>query len=795
MRTKPLAFAVHCAGLAAVACTTFATDSYAADTGTGQQDDIQQWSGAIEEVLVTARRREETLLEVPMSVSAISAGEIASRNAVDATDLYRSLAGAAMPRGQLILRGLSGGNSTAPDTTSTFVDDIPIEFTNLADIERVEVLRGPQGTLYGSNAIGGTVRIVTNKPRLNEFEAFSSVQAGSEKDVSGSDSNISMGINVPLLEDTLALRVSGNRQHDQLPFVNINTGHQSDRDSNFVRSQLLWQIDDNMDATLGYSRIVSKGKGDSLGDRSTPGYYWDYELTENPDAPYGYDVDFFTVDCDPQQERSACLSGGAGDKTPRKYQIWESLDSRFEQTTDLYTLNFNHADLFGLASLTYAGSYRKFREDSLDDWSRLDLYDMAQTWIINEDFYNRTTHEVRLQNLDNSGPLSWTLGAFYDKTETRDAMNLQNQYIRAGDETSAVAMAAWGEDAAQMGRDLFNDPQNIWRYSVPLYYTMEVSQFADVAYALDIGTMGELEFNAGVRHYRLKDFSHDVQAGIWAEMDETSSGSESGNRYKFSTSWRPLDTLSVYALYSEGYRAGGNNGPLSNACVGDEFASTYKPRYESDAIDNYELGLKASALDGRLNFAGAIYHIDWTGMKTDVYMPTCGFSYTANAGEARSRGLEFESTARLTDSLQLVFNAAYTNSELREDNDSIQAKKGDKMTMVPEWNSYLALNRDFQLFGRPANLRIDHSFYGEYKTHFNVRPEDVAPSYNYFNLSGGVDVSERLRLSAYVNNLFDRESVKYKNARVRDEDDTVAQQYIEYLEGRKFVLRADYTFN
>lgn len=127
------------------------------------QEDNKINEKKIEHIVVTSRKKEETIIEIPMSVSSISAMEIVDRNYTYATDIYRTLAGAAMPRNELILRGLSGGNTTYPDTTAVFTDDIPLEFNNLADIERVEVLRGPQGTLYGSNAIGGTVRIITKK--------------------------------------------------------------------------------------------------------------------------------------------------------------------------------------------------------------------------------------------------------------------------------------------------------------------------------------------------------------------------------------------------------------------------------------------------------------------------------------------------------------------------------------------------------------------------------------------------------------------------------------------------------
>ncbi|AFU99568.1 TonB-dependent receptor [Simiduia agarivorans] len=752
-----------------------------------------------EEVLVTARRKEETLIEIPMAVSSISATEIADRNYTSASDIYRTLAGAASPRGQLILRGLSGGNSSAPGTTTTFVDDIPYSFTNLSDVERVEVLRGPQGTLYGSNAIGGTVRIITKQPQLNEFEVFSNIQASTEADVDGVSSNGTLGVNIPLIEDKLALRVSANREHEKLQMVNMNTGLQGSVDRGFVRARLLWQINEQMDMTFGYARVNYSDRGTDTGDRSTPGYRYTYSLTENTSAPYGYDVAFDTVDCDPAAERPACMGGNApisASGVPAKYQIWESIDGWYKSQSDLYTLNFNHDNLFDLATLTYAGSYRKFDTQSLDNWSRLDADDLFKTWIINDDFYNETTHEVRLQNIDASSPLSWTVGMFYDKVETDNALNNQNQYHEAGDIASAVAMNWWwGIDVTQLGIDTFGNPQNNWRNSVIKDRAEELAYFADVAYTFDIGAAGELELNAGVRHYELEDEYHGETMGLWSENVTQTAGEESGERYKFSASWRPTDTMSVYALYSEGYRPGGNNGPLAGSCENDPNASQRKDRYTSDAIDNYELGLKMSAMDGRVNFATAVYQIDWTDIKTNVYMPTCGFSFTANGGEARSRGWEFESTALLTDSLKMTFNTSYTNSVVLEDNDAISAEAGDDMTMVPEWNAYLALDQSFTLFNKPMSVRGDYTYYGEYKTHFNVRDEDVVPAYSYFNLSGRVELSDNLQLSAHLNNVFDKEAISYKRARSRSESNTTAQQYINYLSGRTLAIRLDMTFD
>jgi len=781
---------INCAILSALICTT-PTYAFEENNETSAEEDV-------ESITVTARRKSETIIEIPMAISSISAMEIQDRNYTSATDIYRTLAGAAMPRGQLILRGLSGGNTTTPDTTATFVDDVPYTFTNLSDVERVEVLRGPQGTLYGSNAIGGTVRIITKKPVLDEFELFGSVQGGAETDVDGYDSNISLGVNIPLVDGKVALRVNGNLEHDKLPYVNMNTGTQSDIDRGFIRSQLLWQISDEMDVTFGFSRVEYRDRGAALGDRSKPGYYWDYSLSANADAPYGYDVDFFKVNCDANAERPACMGGTAPTAkggVPEKYQLWESIDPWYESSSNLYTLNFNHDNVFGVATMSYAGSFRKYKTDSLDNWSRLDASDMFKTWIINDDFMDETSHEIRFQNFDANDALSWTVGAFYNKTETKDALDNQNQYHEKGDIASAVAMNWWwGIDVTQLGIDTFGNPQRNWNNATILDYDREFALFADIAYTLDIGDMGELELNAGIRRFDLKDDFIGQTRGIWSERETRTGGEESGNRFKYSASWRPNNELSVYALYSEGYRPGGNNGELAQSCVDDPNASQRKDRYTSDSIDNYELGLKAAAFDRRFNFAAAIYQIDWTDIKTDVYMPTCGFSFTANGGEAQSKGFEFESTAQLTDDLMMTFNTSYTNSKLTEDNDAISGKKGDSMTMVPEWNGYLAFDQGFEVMGKQAFIRADYTYYGEYKTHFNVRDEDVVPSYSYVNLSGRIELSDSVRLSVHLNNVFNTDAISYKRARSRSEDNTTAQQYIDYLSERNLTVRVDYTF-
>jgi iron complex outermembrane receptor protein len=779
--------------MAVIANLSASSLTYAAEEVTEEKA-----TNAVEIIQVTARRKTETILEIPMAISSISAMEIADRNYTQAEDLYRTLAGAAMPGDELILRGLSGGNSDSPGTTATFVDDIPFEFTNLSDIERVEVLRGPQGTLYGSNAIGGTVRIITKKPKLDEFELFGSVVGGSEKDVAGYDSNISLGLNIPLMDNTLALRVNGNIEHDQKQYVNMNTGVQSNEDNSFIRSQLLWQISDGIDMTLGYSNVKSAARGKTQGDRSQPEYYYDYALTDNPDAFHGYDVDFFTVDCPQGAERPECRMGTAPialNGVPKKFQIWEAMDPWSEEETDLFTLNLNVDNLMDFASLAYAGSYRKVEEASLHDWTRLDGTDMYQTWIINDWPEERTTHELRLQNFDTASPLAWTLGVFYDRSEQSNVPNYQVQY-HAGDDISLSVFEQWmetGEDMAAYGQDLFGNRQEHWQSSIIESWDEELSFFADVSYLFDLGNAGDLEVNGGIRNYHISDKEVTSSLGLWGTSDDELSGKESGNRYKFSLSYRPADDLSAYALYSEGYRPGGNNAPLTGACLTDPKAGDYTERYESDQVQNYEIGVKGLAFDNRFNYAVAAYQINWTDMLTDVYMDECGFSYTANGGSAKTQGIEFESTMQLTDDLTMTLNFSKTDSEILEDNDAIDAKKGDDMTMVPESNAYFALDQAFSFMGKQAFVRADYTYYGEYKTHFKVKDEDIVPAYGYMNLSTRFEATDDVTISLHINNLLDDEAIKYKRSRSRS-DSTIAQQYITYLAGRSVSVRLDYTF-
>ena len=755
----------------------------------------------IDEILVTARKRSETLVEVPMNIATVSSEEILARNLLQKEDVYRTIAGGASPRGELILRGLSGGNRSTPGTTSVWTDDILYETSDLFDVERIEVLRGPQGTLYGSNAIGGTVRIITKKPVMNEIEVLGAGVMTSENNRDGVGTRVYAGVNIPIVEDKLAARIIGSYGSRDGKIMNTYTGTAGRESDTAMRAQLLWEPTEDWSVNFMFINEHVENSGYEFADRSNPGYYYEAILTENPAATYGYDVTLDYPDCPPNVERAECRLGGpiSGSHDP-KFSIWEIMDQWADNEYDVFSLRVEKDNIWEGATLTYAGSFQTWDGAYLDNWSRLDANDMFRTWIIGEDGHDRYTHELRLQSNTDS-QLQWTIGGFYDDHEENPNPNGQWQYHASDNRSRAIADYLWGYyweygDPTQIGLDLYGDGTKNYNYNLIKLQEEETAFFGELSYVFEFDNGSNLEVMGGMRNYDLKSDVHENVSGIWigdTAIDDHTTGSEDGNRYKFSVSFMPNDTMSMFFVYSEGYRPGGNNGPNAPQDCSDEDTASWVNRYESDEIENYEIGFKGLAFNRRFQFSSAIYQIDWTGVQTSVYMPSCGFSYSANAATAESRGIEFESTTLLTDTLQLQINGSYTDSEMTSDAPGIDAQAGDSMTMVPEYNFYVALDQEINLFNRDGSIRLDVAGYGEYKAHFDTLPTDISPAYEVVNLAGNLQVTDNSRIGIYINNLLDEEIIAYRTSRYRSLDGWV-ERAILYGDERNVSVRFDFNF-
>ncbi|MDH3549037.1 MAG: TonB-dependent receptor [Gammaproteobacteria bacterium] len=772
--------------------------------------DIEDDAATIDEITVTARKRQELLIEVPMNIAVIGAAEISSRNLITKEDVYRSVAGAAAPgvggdnqRGELILRGLSGSNDSTPDTSSVFTDGVPFEFDDLYDVERIEVLRGPQGTLYGSNAIGGTVQIITKKPVLDEFQMNGSLLFRDENNRPGTETRAYGMVNLPIIDGQLALRVSGSSGSRDGKILNINTDHRGVETEQFLRAQLGWVPNDRTRVNFSYVWEDYHSTEFQDVDTSAPPYYYEAILTPNDEATYGYDVELAWPDCPTGASRPECKTSYLGslvkDYDP-DFAVWNLVDPEDANETSLFGLSVERDDLINDVDLFYAGSYRDYSVTGRQwQWSRYDAQDMFRTWIDDVDGYKRWTHELRLQSAGDRA-LSWTVGAFYDSEKWKPNDSVQWQYHASDNRSRAIADYLWGyywgyEDPTQLGIDLYGNGNVHYNGSQVRWENLEVAFFGEVNYMFDLGDAGRIEVTGGLRHYDLSNDYLYIDSGLWNNATTEVDDGEDGVRGKFSLNYIPNESMAVFGIYSEGYRPGGNNGPSTPvSCRNDPAVGDYVDRYQSDEIENYELGMKGFAFNRRMQFSSAIYQIDWTGVQADVYMDTCGFTYTANAATARSRGFEFESTTSLTDSLNLIVNYASTESKMTSDVPTIGAEAGDDMTMVPKYNFYVALDKDFFVRGRDANVRLDVAGYGEFKTHFNVRPEDIAPAYELVNLSVGLDITEDASINLHINNLLDDRILRYRRSRSRNTVSywTVHHEY--YAPDRTVAIRLDYNF-
>ena len=801
-RRNPTARAVSAALAGSVIVTTMAVPALA--------QDVADSEAAIDEIYVTARKRQELLIEVPMNIAVIGAAEIKSRNLINKEDVYRSVAGAAAPgvggtnhRGQLILRGLSGSNSSSPGTSSVFTDGIPFDFDNLYDVERIEILRGPQGTLYGSNAIGGTVQIITNKPDMDTFEASGSLLFKAENNRPGTETRAYGMVNMPIIDGQLALRVTGSSGSRDGKILNIYNDHRGAETEQFMRAQLGWTPSDNTRVNLSYV-WQDYYSDETLGvDVSSPPYYYEAILTPNDQATYGYDVALAFPDCPAGASRPECktISNGSVSRNYNPdFAVWNLMPRENATETNLFALSVERDDLINGVDLFYAGSFRDYGYKGRQNyWNRYDAQDMFRTWIDDVDGYERWTHELRLQS-SGDGALAWTAGAFYDLESGKPNDSQQRQYHASDNRSRAIADYLWGywwgyDDPTQLGIDLYGDGNYHYTGFQERDEDKEIAFFGEVSYMFDIGDAGKIEVTGGLRHYSLSNDTLVGDAGLWANSTTEVKDGEKGVRGKLSLNYMPNDSMAVFGIYSEGYRPGGNNGPTTPvSCRNDPAIGDYVDRYESDEIENYEIGMKGFAFNRRMQYSSAIYQIDWTGVQVGVYMVTCGFSYRANAATARSRGFEFESTTALTDSLSLLVNYSSTESKMTSDVPTIGAKSGDDMTMVPKYNFYVALDKEFVVLDRDANIRLDVAGYGKYKTHFDVRPQDISPAYEVVNMSAGVQVSDNGRINVHINNLLDDRIVKYRTTQTRNPDSYWAIHHEYYAPDRTVSVRMDFNF-
>lgn len=703
-------------------------------TGAIAQDESSK--GGLEEIVVTASKREQTLQEAGMAITAISEADLERMGADSFTDFavrvpnlgFGNESDGRFGANSPTIRGVFGEN-----TTGFYIDDMPIPASmqpRVIDLARIEVLRGPQGSLYGARSMGGTIRMITRKPDLAESGGRVHAKLSTVKD-GDMNWNIDGSFNFPLAEDRAAVRVtayygqnSGIYDDVYIPTwiesefganpgaVNNNPGPAFDTlenvdDERYGGIQVvgLFQLSDNITFTpkFMYQKIEADGMpfADNDPDNTTRMRF--YEFDES-----GFDKWWLasgTLNWD--------LESGTIVSSTSYFDRF--LDEREEMTGFLHWL-FNNAVEIPIDPL---------------------FTDLTES----EDF-NSFVHETRYtSSLD--GPLQFTAGVFYQSSE----------YHRQYPASYMVGMNA------ALGFEM--SPDDLIYISDTHIDIEEKAVFGEVTYDFT----DRLSLTAGGRWYDTKvDFDTwgDGFANGGPSVVPATQQSENGFNPKVLLQADVSDNANVYASAGKGYRIGGVNGNISDALCGDEMAalgvnSADVNAYNSDSLWSYEAGFKSKLADNRISFNAAAYLIKWSDIQQQNRLG-CGFQYVANAGKAESKGFEIEVVAAPADGLTLSFGVGYTNAEITDAAGVAGVTVGDKIQGVPDWTFSTSGEYVFPLSDDYEGiLRVDFNHYGRSFSSNNetsAATQRLRPSWTALNLRAGI-MQEQWEVTLFVNNITD----------------------------------------
>jgi outer membrane receptor protein involved in Fe transport len=676
----------------------------AGDAGMGAAEKKAYRNSGIEEITVTANKREQDLQDVAMSLSALTGDDLNRIGAVGAQDYLAQIPGVnynALGRGRspIIIRGVSTGSTTFGDqqsTTAIYIDDLPSlsrwgAWTNTDpstfDIERVEVLRGPQGTLFGSGALGGALRVITNKPNASEFQ--SSVDIGQSFTQGGDDGNsINAMLNVPLVDDELALRVVAFKRNDG-GYVD-NTRH---NEKNI-----------NGGETEGGRVMLAYTPNDDLALRFTATHQAD--VVDNGSAVF----------------REAADGG--------PYQYSGPLRAASDVSISIFNLSADYSlgSMLLTSSTTYSERDSRITRDvgEITDTffdTGLDIDDVSHSVT---DDVKSFAQEIRLSS-QGEGQLLWTVGAFFLE---QDIDTVESWTATILDE-SVVA-------------------------GVYLPHITEKAVFGEVTYEIS----DQLSITAGGRWFdNTFEFQNPVFEGLLLGgsfptplQEETSSSFTP----KVSASYHVTDDVHLYATASEGFRVGQVN-------FGATPSNGIPPTFGPDSLWNYEAGVKSILLDGQLKLNVAAFYIDWTDIqlrRTTVLPNDIAVVSVDNAGDAVSKGLEVEVTYIPSDRLELGTSFTYNEAKLESVLEGVALTPGSTLPGTPEFSmaNYLQYIVEDLPEDMSGYIRLSHNYVGEMVSDIDNSPELYSDSYNTFDVRAGLFVGN-YEVSLYVENLANSDAV------------------------------------
>jgi iron complex outermembrane receptor protein len=751
-----------------IAVTVAAAVPAAALAQTPQQD-----AEAIQEIIVTAQKRESSLQDVPFSIAAVTESQIRNSGATDLPELARNVAGLTITdlgpgQSQVSIRGISAGQVVrdqpgVKEQVGIYLDESPISialFTpdlDLFDLQRFEILRGPQGTLFGSGSLSGTLRYITQQPQLAKFGGAVEVGAsdGSESEFGGS---VKGAVNIPMGE-TAALRVVGY-YNELAGFIDATQPNLSVHENQDGGSKAGGRV----------AFLVHPNENLSITPRVV------YQKLETDGFPR---IDYYNILANPFTTTQPAVNlGERGQFT----QLTEGIDDEFALTDLKVEYSFGAVQLTAISSYTDRQVVVTRDATSLTgsvtfDVGGTDAEVRLSSPLIDTTRLHAFSQEVRFASTG-EGPFDWVAGAFYQKLGRRYGQNLPTPGY------DAITQRLFGTDSAAN----LAPPDNPF-FSFLRYQFKQKALFGEGTWHFS----DQWALTGGVRYYDFEESRLLSFGGFFAVPQADVPGAVDSNGFtpRAILTFDANDDVSFSAQVSRGFRLGGINDPLNApiCSAGDRalYGSVFTSTWEDEKAWNYEVGAKTRLADGRVIFNASVYYSDIENLQANVDAGSCSSRIVVNVPKAHSLGVEAELFARPSENWDFGVSATWV--EARIDSNVTGAgttpiagiRDGNRMPTAPEfqaaasvtyswpWSSALNGYATFtaqhvgssftQLadqeppFGQLGNGGPGFITYGDPTITSFAFPTEL-PSYDIGNLRVGVK-GDQWELAGYVNNLWD----------------------------------------
>lgn len=750
----------------------------------------------LEEVIVTATKRGDTDIQsIAGAIHALDGNSLQIRGIQDFEQFAGQIPGLSFQDlgpgdKEFIIRGINGNG---PSVVGAYFDEYVITATDqqdgggknapikLVDMERVEVLNGPQGTLYGANSMAGNIRYIARKPNAEAFDAFADGDLSTTKG-GGFNYTVSGMVNIPL-GDQFAVRAVGwrtdadgwidqpRRQSGPEAFAG-NDKDINDEETNGGRLQFRWTPNDNVTADLMVmTQDLETGGSSRFTAVGTPAWP---DLTPELLA---------AVLNSPDASPPAALPGLASLTPTRDFINTDITRNPRDDEIDLIGGTVAFRSDYGTTTIS-ASKYEHDIEFRFDSTPILLFFGVpAPANTVQPQSYETTMFEARFAS-DSDGPFNFVSGAYYQRDDNRFEVQVpatNGQGDPAGVWDPSNANDFFGGGTAFFGRireDEVTQTALFGEFSLAFAEKWE-ALVGGRFFSVDLDSIQQTTHNFGGASGPVAG----EQIGVNAQGNAIGliKTSDDALKPKFSLSYQATDEVLLYGLYSEGYRVGGVNN------ANQPFAPGIPATFNSDDLQNLEFGIKSNLLSNRLQLNATLFLIDWEDIQVEPRDPVGNIPFTTNGGEAEVNGVEWSLRFLATDNLRIDFTGTYffdaqltTNQPTLPGASSfiITGLVGDDIPNVPEYQLYLSAMYELELGGMPLNLMADVTYRDDTNTEFRTDSLFNIPldSYTLVNLYANLDLNDNFGVGLYVRNLTDELAVFDGIATFQDPMSIVAAQ-------------------